>query len=96
MMTAPPESPRGFEESIRELEALVSRMESESLSLEESLEQYQRGLQLVRACQAALENAQKQVANALSQTSPETTGKDTKTSTKFPEIAGEDGDQDSR
>jgi exodeoxyribonuclease VII small subunit len=92
MTTAPPESPRGFEESIQALEALVSRMESESLSLEESLAHYQRGLELVRLCQDALENAQRQVASTLPQVALGATAKDSKNSTIFPEIAGEDGD----
>ncbi len=50
-----------FEEAIRELEALVERMESGSLPLEESLRAYRRGAELVAHCRRTLAEVQQQV-----------------------------------
>ena len=44
-----------------ELEAIVARMESGELPLEQSLAAYKRGAQLLQFCQAALQDAQQQV-----------------------------------
>lgn len=54
-------SPPAFEESIRELEQIVQRMESGTLSLEESLAAYRRGAELVGSCRVALSSVQQQV-----------------------------------
>lgn len=50
-----------FERSLDELEALVQRMEHGELSLEESLQSYERGIALYRRCQTALEQAELRV-----------------------------------
>jgi exodeoxyribonuclease VII small subunit len=50
-----------FESALHDLEALVSRMESGELSLEESLRSYEQGIALFRQCQSALEAAQLRV-----------------------------------
>ena len=50
-----------FEESLGELEALVERMESGELSLEESLSAFERGIALTRSCQQALQAAEQRV-----------------------------------
>lgn len=50
-----------FEGALRELEALIKRMESGELPLEESLRQFERGMQLTRACQKALAEAEQKV-----------------------------------
>ncbi len=50
-----------FEDAIGELEALVQRMESGSLSLEDSLAAYRRGTELVTHCRGALAAVQHQV-----------------------------------
>ena len=47
-----------FEKSLAELEALVAKMEDGSLSLEESLAAFERGVRLTRACQTALHTAE--------------------------------------
>ena len=51
----------GFEATIAELEALVARMEAGDLPLEEALRSFERGIQLTRECQAALQAAQQRV-----------------------------------
>ncbi len=50
-----------FEEKLRELEQLVTRMEDGNLGLEESLEAFENGVKLVRDCQQALEAAEQKV-----------------------------------
>lgn len=53
--------PPSFEESLSELEALVERMEGGELSLEESLDAFERGIALTRSCQQALQAAEQKV-----------------------------------
>lgn len=50
-----------FEQSLRELEALVEKMEAGNLSLEESLKYFERGVALTRNCQKALADAEQKV-----------------------------------
>ena len=50
-----------FEAALTELEALVQRMETGSLTLEESLRAFERGVQLSRQCQEALQRAELRV-----------------------------------
>ena len=50
-----------FEKSLKELEALVTKMEQGNLSLEESLQHFERGIQLARTCQQALKEAEQKV-----------------------------------
>ena len=56
-----------FESSLRELESLVERMEKGDLSLEQALTDFQRGIELSRHCQQALNAAEKQVQILISQ-----------------------------
>ena len=50
-----------FERSLDELEQLVQRMEKGDLSLDDSLQAYERGIALYRTCQTALEQAELRV-----------------------------------
>lgn len=50
--------PIDFEVALAELEALVGKMEAGSLSLEDSLAAFERGIKLTRSCQAALRSAE--------------------------------------
>lgn len=50
-----------LEASMQALEALVTRMESGDLSLEESLAAFEKGIALSRQCQQALESAEQKV-----------------------------------
>lgn len=54
-------SPKGFEAAIAELEQLVARMESGDQPLDEALASFERGVQLARSCQVALQEAQQRV-----------------------------------
>lgn len=50
-----------FEKSLQELEQLVERMEQGDLSLEQSLKDFERGIELTRSCQQALQAAEQRV-----------------------------------
>ncbi|HEX9672942.1 MAG TPA: exodeoxyribonuclease VII small subunit [Burkholderiales bacterium] len=53
--------PQSLEAALAELEKIVSSMEEGELSLERSLAAYKRGAELLKYCQAALQDAQQQV-----------------------------------
>jgi len=65
----PPDSPMtkkdktapDFEAALDELEKLVARMEEGDLPLEETLKQFERGIELTRQCQKALSDAEQKV-----------------------------------
>ena len=50
-----------LEQSLDTLEALVERMESGDLSLEDSLKAFEEGVKLTRECQQALRAAEQKV-----------------------------------
>lgn len=50
-----------FEQALKELETLVERMEKGEVSLEDSLKDFERGVELTRACQQALQEAEQRV-----------------------------------
>ena len=62
-MSKPPRSqpPQSLEAALAELEKIVSSMEEGELPLERSLAAYKRGAELLKYCQAALQDAQQQV-----------------------------------
>ncbi|WP_300616768.1 exodeoxyribonuclease VII small subunit [Dokdonella sp.] len=61
-----------FEQSLDELEQLVVRMEQGELSLDDSLQSFERGIALYRNCQNALEQAELRVNQLLDPNLPET------------------------
>lgn len=65
------DGPAEFEASLEALETLVARMENGELGLEQSLAEFQRGMELVQRCQHALDDAQRRV-EALTQEDPAT------------------------
>ncbi len=50
-----------FEKTLAELENLVEKMEAGELSLEESLQHFERGIALTGACREALAKAEQKV-----------------------------------
>lgn len=56
-----PSAVADFERSLDELEQLVQRMEKGDLTLDDSLQAYERGVSLYRNCQTALEQAELRV-----------------------------------
>ena len=59
-MAAAPKSPT-FEAALQELERIVQAMESGGAPLEESLANYERGMALLKRCQAALTGAEQKI-----------------------------------
>ncbi|CCG86400.1 exodeoxyribonuclease VII small subunit [Erwinia piriflorinigrans] len=55
-----------FETSLQQLEQIVSRLESGDLALEEALNEFERGVQLTRAGQQMLQQAEQRVQILLS------------------------------
>jgi exodeoxyribonuclease VII small subunit len=47
-----------FEQALEELEGIVQRLEQEEVSLEESIELYQKGVKLSKKCSEILEKAE--------------------------------------
>lgn len=54
-------NPQNFEHAVAELEGIVVAMESGQMSLQESLSNYKRGMELLQYCQTTLENSQQQI-----------------------------------
>ena len=50
-----------FEQALENLEDLVTAMEEGELSLEESLQAFEKGIKLTRECQSALKKAEQKV-----------------------------------
>jgi exodeoxyribonuclease VII small subunit len=61
--TSPPPAPPAldFEKALEELEATVEKLEHGDLSLEDALQQFERGVALARVCQASLKQAEQKV-----------------------------------
>lgn len=53
--------PASFEQSLQTLEQLVKQMDSGELSLEASLEAFEKGIGLIRQCQQQLQQAEQKV-----------------------------------
>lgn len=52
---------QSFEEMMQELENIVQKLDNETISLEESLDLYQKGMKLSTACDTTLKDAEKKV-----------------------------------
>lgn len=50
-----------FEENLKELETIVNQLENGDCTLEESIELFDRGTKLSRACNQMLEQAQQRI-----------------------------------
>lgn len=56
-----------FEDSLKQLEAIIGKLERGDLPLEESVQLFEEGIQLSNACKAELENAEGKVQILLKQ-----------------------------
>lgn len=52
---------KDFDAAIAELDAIVKKLEEGDLALDQSLELYERGVQLSRFCHARLEEAERRI-----------------------------------
>jgi exodeoxyribonuclease VII small subunit len=71
-----------FEAALAELEKIVEKMESGEQSLEEALKSFQRGIELARACQQGLKEAEQRVEKLVQENNE----------TRIVPLAGEDED----
>lgn len=51
-----------FEEALSELQAVTERLQEGKVPLEQSLSLYERGMELVKICNARLDSAEKRVS----------------------------------
>lgn len=87
-----------FETSLNELEALVQRMEGGDMTLDESLQSFERGISLFRQCQGTLEQAELRVQKLLDPENPDSAESLDEPSSAAPQpsstTADDDGDND--
>ena len=50
-----------FEEAIKELTSIVGKIEQGQIPLQDSLEQYEKGMALIKHCRAILQKAEKRI-----------------------------------
>lgn len=58
-------STKSFEQALTELETIVKHMDSGELSLEASLQSFEKGIGLIRQCQSQLQQAEQKVQQLL-------------------------------
>jgi len=51
----------GFEEAIKNLTEIVSKIEQGEIPLQDSLQQYERGMALIKHCRGILQKAEKRI-----------------------------------
>jgi exodeoxyribonuclease VII small subunit len=54
-----------FEKSLEELEAITAKLESDNCSLESAVENFEKGVSLLRGCQAQLDQAKGKISDLL-------------------------------
>ena len=58
---------QSFENSVQELDSIVDKMESGQLSLDESLQLFEKGVQLTRSCQKMLADAESKIEKLMNE-----------------------------
>jgi len=51
----------GFEQAIKELTNIVGKIEQGQIPLQDSLQQYERGMALIKQCRTILQKAEKRI-----------------------------------
>lgn len=64
-------SQQTFEESLTELEKIVTQLEQGDIALEESLNAFKRGMELSKQCKDTLQHAEKTLAKIMTETNKE-------------------------
>lgn len=59
--TTPSRKP-SFEEALEQLEAIIERIESGEVGIEESIGQYEQGAKLIQHCRSILDRAEKKIS----------------------------------
>lgn len=60
-MARKPKNPVSFEETLQALESIVARLESGGLSLDESLDEFERGVKLAKKGKQRLQSAEQRI-----------------------------------
>jgi exodeoxyribonuclease VII small subunit len=60
-----------FEEAIKELTAIVAKIEQGEIPLQDSLEQYEKGMALIKHCRGILQKAEKRIEKISREEEPE-------------------------
>ena len=60
-----------FEQAIQQLKAIVDRIEQGAIPLQDSLEQYEKGMALIKHCRDILQKAQKRIEKISKEEPPE-------------------------
>lgn len=72
-----PEEPElGFEEALEQVEAIIEKVESGQIGLEDSIAQYERGAALILRCRKILDRAEQRVQELTAQMSTKASGGD--------------------
>jgi len=66
-----------FEQAIKSLTEIVSKIETGQIPLQQSIEQYEKGMALIKHCRAILQKAEKRIEK-ISKQQPEDRGQKTK------------------
>jgi len=66
-----------FEDTIKELTGIVSKIEQGQISLENSIQQYERGMTLIKHCRQILSKAEKRIVKISEENQTENRGKKT-------------------
>lgn len=56
---------KNFEDMMKELETIVNKLDNDSISLEESMDLYQKGMTLSKSCEKTLKDAEEKVAKLM-------------------------------
>ena len=66
-----------FEDTIKELTGIVSKIEQGQISLENSIQQYERGMTLIKHCRQILSKAEQRIVKISEENQTENRGKKT-------------------
>lgn len=64
------EAPLRFEEALKTLESIVTKMERGDLTLEQALTEFETGVALAKKCQLAIQNAEQRLSVLLTEHDP--------------------------
>jgi len=66
-----------FEDTIKELTGIVSKIEQGQISLENSIQQYERGMTLIKHCRQILSKAEERIVKISEENQTENSGEKT-------------------
>ena len=58
---------KNFEELMKDLEEITNKLEKEDLSLDESVDLFEKGMKISKECNEMLENAEKKITMLINQ-----------------------------